>query len=78
MFKLRDGAGPRFAELMDMVSDAASEVRFRFTSPHPKDFPDTLLDVIASKPNVCKQIHIVACSIQQQKPRHMLRLTSSS
>ena len=62
MFKLRDGAGPRFAELMDMVSDAAPEVRFRFTSPHPKDFPDTLLDVIASKPNVCKQIHIPAQS----------------
>ena len=39
---------------MDMVSDAAPEVRFRFTSPHPKDFPDPLLDVIASKPNVCK------------------------
>ena len=54
MFKLRGGSGPRFADLMDMVSDAAPEVRFRFTSPHPKDFPDTLLDVIASKANVCK------------------------
>ena len=62
MFKLRAGAGPRFADLMDMVSDAAPEVRFRFTSPHPKDFPDTLLDVIAEKPNVCKQIHIPAQS----------------
>ena len=60
MFKLRGGFGPRFADLMDIVSDAAPEVRFRFTSPHPKDFPDTLLDVIASKPNVCKQIHIPA------------------
>ena len=60
MFKLRGGAGPRFADLMDMVSDAAPDIRFRFTSPHPKDFPDPLLDVIASKPNVCKQIHIPA------------------
>ena len=42
-FKLRDGAGVRFAELMDRVSDAAPEIRFRFTSPHPKDFPDALL-----------------------------------
>lgn len=42
-YKLRDGHGVRFAELMDRVSDAAPEIRFRFTSPHPKDFPDALL-----------------------------------
>jgi tRNA A37 methylthiotransferase MiaB len=54
MYKLRDGSGVRFAELMDRVSDLAPEVRFRFTSPHPKEFPDPLLDVIANKPNVCK------------------------
>ena len=59
-FKLRDGHGVRFAELMDRVSDVAPEVRFRFTSPHPKDFPDALLNVIATKPNVCKQIHLPA------------------
>ena len=62
MFKLRGGSGSRFADLMDMVSDAAPEIRFRFTSPHPKDFPDTILDVISSKANVCKQIHVPAQS----------------
>ena len=61
-FKLRDGNGIRFAELMDRVSDAAPEIRFRFTSPHPKDFPDPLLHVMASKPNICKQIHLPAQS----------------
>jgi tRNA A37 methylthiotransferase MiaB len=45
-----------------MVSEAAPEIRFRFTSPHPKDFPDALLDFIASRANVCKQIHIPAQS----------------
>ena len=60
MFKLRGGEGYRFADLMAMVSEAAPEIRFRFTSPHPKDFPDPLLDVIAERPNVCKQIHIPA------------------
>jgi tRNA A37 methylthiotransferase MiaB len=54
MFKLRDGNGMRFAELMDRVSEIAPEVRFRFTSPHPKDFPDALLNIIATRPNVCK------------------------
>lgn len=59
-YKLRDGDGVRFAELIDRLSDVSPEVRFRFTSPHPKDFPDPLLDVIASKPNICKQIHLPA------------------
>ena len=44
------------------MSDIAPEVRFRFTSPHPKDFPDAVLDVIASKPNLCRQIHMPAQS----------------
>jgi len=47
MYKLRTSQGMRFAELLDRVSDEAPEIRFRFTSPHPKDFPDQLLDVIA-------------------------------
>ena len=60
MFKLRDGHGVRFAELLDRVSDIAPEIRFRFTSPHPKEFPDSLLQVISEKANVCKQIHLPA------------------
>lgn len=62
MYKLRKDNGLRFAELLDSVAEVAPEVRFRFTSPHPKDFPDPLLDVIANRANVCKQIHIPAQS----------------
>ena len=32
--------GRRFAELLDKVSMVDPEMRIRFTSPHPKDFPD--------------------------------------
>lgn len=62
MYKLREGDGMRFAELMHSVAEAAPDIRFRFTSPHPKDFPDALLHVIADMPNVCKQIHLPAQS----------------
>ena len=62
MFKTRGDTGVRFAELLDRVSDIAPDVRFRFTSPHPKDFPDPLLDVIANKANVCNHVHIPAQS----------------
>lgn len=54
--------GVRFAELLDTVASIDSEVRIRFTSPHPKDFPTEVLDVVASRPNVCKSLHIPAQS----------------
>ena len=57
----RDGA-VRFAELLDAVADVDPEMRVRFTSPHPKDFPEEVLSVIASKPNVAKQLHVPAQS----------------
>ncbi|MCI40516.1 CDK5RAP1-like protein, partial [Trifolium medium] len=34
--------GLRFADLLDRLSLEFPEMRFRFTSPHPKDFPDEL------------------------------------
>jgi tRNA A37 methylthiotransferase MiaB len=51
-----------FAELLDRVAEVDPEMRVRFTSPHPKDFPDDVLHVIASRPNVCKQLHMPAQS----------------
>jgi len=47
-----------FAGLMQRVSEVDGICRVRFTSPHPKDFPDRLLDVIAENPKVCKHIHL--------------------
>ncbi len=47
-----------FAELMDRVAGVEGIERVRFTSPHPRDFPMHLLEVIAANPKLCKQIHL--------------------
>jgi tRNA-2-methylthio-N6-dimethylallyladenosine synthase len=47
-----------FAALMELVSEIQGIKRIRFTSPHPKDFPDRLLSVIAENPKICKHIHL--------------------
>ena len=54
--------GARFAELLDRCAVAAPDIRFRFTSPHPKDFPDEVLEVIKSHKNICKSLHLPAQS----------------
>ena len=52
----------QFAELLDKVASVDPEMRIRFTSPHPKDFPDDVLRVIRDRPNVSKCLHMPAQS----------------
>ncbi len=47
-----------FADLIEMVSAVQGIQRIRFTSPHPKDFPEKLLKVVAENPKACKHIHL--------------------
>lgn len=54
--------GFRFSHLLDILSSKFPLMRFRFTSPHPKDFPDELLLLMAQRPNICKHIHLPAQS----------------
>uniref|UniRef100_G3VNV9 Mitochondrial tRNA methylthiotransferase CDK5RAP1 n=1 Tax=Sarcophilus harrisii TaxID=9305 RepID=G3VNV9_SARHA len=60
-YKMKKG-GLRFADLLDQVSRIDPEMRIRFTSPHPKDFPDEVLHLIQERNNICKQIHLPAQS----------------
>lgn len=50
--------GKDFAHLLERVSEVVGIERIRFTSPHPKDFPMSLLKVIVENPKVCKHIHL--------------------
>ncbi len=47
-----------FADLIEIVSKADGIERIRFTSPHPKDFPQKLIEVVADNPKACKHIHL--------------------
>jgi len=47
-----------FARLITAVADIPGIERVRFTSPHPKDFPPSLLEAVAFHPKICKHIHL--------------------
>eukprot|EP01117_Protostelium_nocturnum_P011879 TRINITY_DN4336_c0_g2_i1.p1 TRINITY_DN4336_c0_g2~~TRINITY_DN4336_c0_g2_i1.p1 ORF type:complete len:670 (+),score=236.89 TRINITY_DN4336_c0_g2_i1:109-2010(+) len=55
-------AGVTFTNLLDQVSKIDPNMRIRFTSPHPKDFSDDLIELIAQRPNICKSLHLPAQS----------------
>lgn len=47
-----------FADLMQAVAAVDRTIRVRFTTSHPQDMSDKLIDVIASGDNICKYIHL--------------------
>ncbi|MBO4403697.1 MAG: tRNA (N6-isopentenyl adenosine(37)-C2)-methylthiotransferase MiaB [Bacteroidales bacterium] len=51
-----------FPELMADVAGINPKMRVRFTTSHPKDLSERLLEVMASFPNICKNIHLPAQS----------------
>lgn len=55
-------AGRRFPELVDAICRLSPNLRVRFTSPHPKDFPDDLISLYGQHANLCPQIHLPAQS----------------
>jgi MiaB/RimO family radical SAM methylthiotransferase len=62
IFRLRHGSGHRFADLLDEVSNLSPELRVRFTSPHPKDYPPDLLSLMSERSNICNHLHMPAQS----------------
>ncbi|MCD8260522.1 MAG: tRNA (N6-isopentenyl adenosine(37)-C2)-methylthiotransferase MiaB [Bacteroides sp.] len=47
-----------FPELLRRVAATAPGMRVRFTTSHPKDMSDEILQVIAGTPNICNHIHL--------------------
>ncbi len=57
-FKDDDPGKISFAKLIEMVCEVEGIERVRFMTPHPKDFSDELLDVIARNPKIARHIHL--------------------
>lgn len=62
-----------FAKLLELVSAVDPNMRVRYTSPHPKDFPLELLRVVRQNPNICRQIHFPAQSGSTEVLKNMRR-----
>jgi tRNA-2-methylthio-N6-dimethylallyladenosine synthase len=58
--EIKDDSKPttNFAELMEMVANVSPYLRVRFSTSHPKDMSDEVLEVIAKHENVCNYIHL--------------------
>lgn len=47
-----------FAQLIEKVAQVSSNLRVRFSTSHPKDMTDDVLEVMAKLENVCAYIHL--------------------
>jgi tRNA-2-methylthio-N6-dimethylallyladenosine synthase len=47
-----------FAGLLALVAKAQPDMRIRFSTSHPKDMTDDILETIAEYPNICNHIHL--------------------
>jgi tRNA-2-methylthio-N6-dimethylallyladenosine synthase len=51
-----------FAELLEMTAMISPLLRVRFSTSHPKDISDNLLETISRHNNICRHIHLPAQS----------------
>lgn len=53
-----DGKIVNFAQLLKHVAEVHPDLRIRFSTSHPKDITDEVLETMAAHENICKYIHL--------------------
>ena len=53
-----DGSTIGFAQLLAMVAEAAPQMRIRFSTSHPKDMSDEIIQAIADHKNICNHLPV--------------------
>src|SRR5690349_4272147 len=62
-----------FADLLRAVGGVSGLRRLRFTSPHPNDFSDRVIEAMATVPAVCEHVHLPMQSGSTTTLKRMLR-----
>lgn len=58
LIRINGGETYNFASLLNDVAKIEGIERIRFTSPHPKDFTDDVIQAIKASDKICKIIHL--------------------
>ncbi|MDO9510858.1 MAG: tRNA (N6-isopentenyl adenosine(37)-C2)-methylthiotransferase MiaB [Bacteroidales bacterium] len=58
----QDGDSMDFPRLLASVAEINPLLRVRFTTSHPKDLSDKLIETISLHPNICRSIHLAVQS----------------
>lgn len=58
IFSDESGAETSFSDLLELVAITFQKIRIRFSTNHPKDLSDSVLEVMANHDNICKSIHL--------------------
>jgi len=72
------GGGWGFPRLLEAVAGTAGIRRVRFTSPHPNDVTQELVEVMAREGAVCEQLHLPLQAGNDRTLKRMLRRHSVS
>ena len=60
--KLKDSEVINFANLLERVAQVDPDLRVRFSTSHPKDITEEVLETMKAYENICKYIHLPAQS----------------
>jgi len=71
-----DDTGLDFSDLLKACAFAVPKVRLRYTTSHPQDFDQKLIDTMAGYDNICKYIHLPIQSGSDRILKHMNRTYS--
>jgi tRNA-2-methylthio-N6-dimethylallyladenosine synthase len=66
-------SGLTFTALLHRLADIDGLRRLRFTSPHPNEFGEDLLDAMVSRPEICNHVHLPVQSGSNRVLRAMRR-----
>ena len=62
-----------FADLLAMVAEVSPALRVRYSTSHPKDMTDHVLEVMARYPNICNYVHLPVQSGSSEVLKRMNR-----